>query len=81
MGWPRTCISGGGLRKHIRRRLDIRGKGTALRLRLFQLRGRAGRDLSTLGAGGAGGFLDFLRRRAIKDSWHDMQKMPCEVRA
>lgn len=43
--------------------------------------GRAGRDLSTLGAGGAGGFLDFLRRRAIKDSWHDMQKMPCEVRA
>jgi len=43
--------------------------------------GRAGRDLSTLGAGPGGGFFDFLRRRAISDSWQDMQKMPCEVRA
>ena len=43
--------------------------------------GSAGRDLSTLGAAGAGGFLDFFRRRAMSDSWHDMQKMPCEVRA
>jgi hypothetical protein len=43
--------------------------------------GKAGSDLSTLGAGPGGGFLDFLRRRAISDSWHDMQKMPCEVRA
>lgn len=42
--------------------------------------GRAGSDLSTLGAI-EGGFLDFLRRRAMSDSWHDMQKMPCEVRA
>jgi hypothetical protein len=43
--------------------------------------GSAGRDLSTFGAAGAGGFLDFFRRRAIKDSWHDMQKIPCDVRA
>jgi hypothetical protein len=46
------------------------------------LGGRAGNDLSTLGAECAeGGFLDFLRRRAMRDSWQDMQKMPCEVRA
>jgi len=45
------------------------------------LGGRAGSDLSTLGATAAGGFFDFLRRRAMSDSWHDMQKMPCEVRA
>lgn len=25
--------------------------------------------------------MDFFRRRAIRDSWHDMQKMPCDVRA
>ena len=43
--------------------------------------GSAGRDLSTLGAAGAGGFFDFFRRRAMSDSWQDMQKMPCEVRA
>lgn len=43
--------------------------------------GSAGRDLSTLGAAGAGGFLDFFRRRAMSDSWQDMQKMPWEVRA
>jgi hypothetical protein len=43
--------------------------------------GRAGSDLSTLGATGAGGFFDFLRRRAMSDSWHDMQKIPWEVRA
>jgi hypothetical protein len=43
--------------------------------------GSAGSDLSTFGATAAGGFLDFLRRRAISDSWQDMQKMPCEVRA
>jgi hypothetical protein len=43
--------------------------------------GKAGSDLSTLGATAGGGFLDFLRRRAMSDSWHDMQKMPCEVRA
>lgn len=43
--------------------------------------GKAGSDLSTLGAGPGGGFLDFLRRRAISDSWQDMQKIPCEVRA
>jgi hypothetical protein len=43
--------------------------------------GKAGSDLSTLGAGPGGGFLDFLRRRAISDSWQDMQKMPCDVRA
>jgi hypothetical protein len=42
--------------------------------------GNAGRDLSTLGAT-EGGFFDFLRRRAMRDSWQDMQKMPCEVRA
>jgi len=42
--------------------------------------GRAGKDLSTLGAT-EGGFLDFLRRRAMSDSWQDMQKIPCEVRA
>lgn len=47
------------------------------------LGGKAGRDLSTLGAGPAddGGFFDFLRRRAIRDSWQAMQKIPCEVRA
>jgi hypothetical protein len=43
--------------------------------------GKAGRDLSTFGATAAGGFFDFLRRRAMSDSWQDMQKMPCEVRA
>jgi hypothetical protein len=43
--------------------------------------GKAGSDLSTLGATPGGGFFDFLRRRAMSDSWHDMQKMPCEVRA
>lgn len=43
--------------------------------------GSAGRDLSTFGAAGAGGFLDFFRRRAISDSWQDMQKIPCDVRA
>jgi hypothetical protein len=43
--------------------------------------GKAGRDLSTLGAGPGGGFLDFLRRRAMSDSWQDMQKIPCDVRA
>jgi hypothetical protein len=43
--------------------------------------GKAGSDLSTLGAGPGGGFLDFFRRRAISDSWQDMQKIPCEVRA
>jgi hypothetical protein len=43
--------------------------------------GKAGRLLSTLGAGPGGGFLDFLRRRAISDSWQDMQKIPCDVRA
>jgi len=42
--------------------------------------GRAGKDLSTLGATD-GGFFDFLRRRAMSDSWQDMQKIPCEVRA
>lgn len=60
MRWPRTCISGGGLRKHIRRRLDIRGKGTALRLRLFQLRGEGGQGLVDLGGGWCGRFLGFL---------------------
>jgi hypothetical protein len=45
------------------------------------LGGRAGKDLSTFGVGAAGGFLVFFRRRAMSDSWHDMQKIPCEVRA
>lgn len=46
------------------------------------LGGKAGRDLSTLGVGFAGGgFFVFFRRRAMRDSWHDMQKMPCDVRA
>jgi hypothetical protein len=43
--------------------------------------GNAGNDLSTLGATAAGGFFDFLRRRAMSDSWQDMQKIPCDVRA
>ena len=44
--------------------------------------GSAGSDLSTLGVGPDAAFLeDFLRRRAMSDSWHVMQKMPCEVRA
>lgn len=44
--------------------------------------GSAGSDLSTLGVGPDAAFLDdFLRRRAISDSWHVMQKIPCEVRA
>lgn len=39
--------------------------------------GKAGSDLSTLGPADAGGFLlDFLRRRAMRDSWHVMQKIP-----
>jgi hypothetical protein len=42
--------------------------------------GKAGSDLSTFGAT-EGGFFDFLRRRAMSDSWHDMQKIPCDVRA
>jgi hypothetical protein len=47
------------------------------------LGGKAGKDLSTLGTPPAdeGGFFDFFRRRAMRDSWHDMQKIPCEVRA
>ena len=46
------------------------------------LGGRAGSDLSTFGAAvDEGGFLVFLRRRAMSDSWQAMQKMPCEVRA
>jgi len=45
------------------------------------LGGRAGRDLSTLAVGPEGGFLVFFRRRAMRDSWHDMQKIPCDVRA
>jgi len=46
------------------------------------LGGKAGRDLSTFGTVVEdGGFFDFLRRRAIKDSWQDMQKMPCDVLA
>lgn len=46
------------------------------------LGGRAGSDLSTFGVGVlAGGRFDFLRRRAMSDSWHDMQKIPCDVRA
>jgi hypothetical protein len=46
------------------------------------LGGRAGNDLSILGTAlDAGGLLDFLRRRAINDSWQDMQNIPWEVRA
>ena len=45
------------------------------------LGGRAGRDLSTLAVGPGSGFFVFFRRRAMRDSWHDMQNMPCEVRA
>jgi len=45
--------------------------------------GKAGSDLSTFGAAwaAAGGFLDFLRLLAMSDSWQDMQKIPCDVRA
>lgn len=44
--------------------------------------GSAGSDLSTLGVGPDAALReDFLRRRAISDSWQVMQKMPCEVRA
>lgn len=55
--------------------------GVKVLLASFSWGGRAGSDLSTLGAGCAGGFLDFFRRRAMSDSWQPMQKMPCEVRA
>lgn len=50
--------------------------------------GRAGKDLSkTAGVELLELFADdlaslaFLRRRAIKDSWQAIQKIPCEVRA
>lgn len=46
------------------------------------LGGKAGSDLSTFGAMPAdGGFFDFLRRRAMSDSWQVIQKIPCDVRA
>lgn len=46
------------------------------------LGGKAGSDLSTFACTEAeGGFLVFFRRRAIRDSWQDMQKIPWEVRA
>ena len=46
------------------------------------LGGKAGSDLSTFGTGAEeGGFFDFFLRRAMSDSWHAMQKIPCDVRA
>lgn len=48
------------------------------------LGGSAGNDLSNIGAAPlevAGGFFDFFRRRAMSDSWQDMQNIPCDVRA
>lgn len=50
--------------------------GVKMLLRDSSWGGRAGSDLSTFGRSGCEDFLVFLRRRAMSDSWQDMQKIP-----